>query len=259
MEKIDGIRIADKIYHRIGCLKGRGIRTDVIMVGEDKATESFVSRKQVSANRIGIDFHIIRLPTNITTEDMVAVVRASSDNSCVTAVIVQLPLPSHIDRDRVLAEISPDKDADVLNGGKNISPAVHVILEIMNDLKKDIADLHFAVVGYGELVGKPAYQFLTKQARSVCLLRRGDNIERGVSDVDVIILGTGSPHLISADMISDEAIVIDFGYGLTPDGKLVGDFNPKPSNKNIRYTPVPGGTGPILVAKLFENIVALKQ
>lgn len=258
-EKIDGKIIAEKIYQRVGDRQGEGICAAIIMIGADAATESFVTQKKKAALRTGIDLEIISLKEETTTEDMAKIVKKASDDSAITAVITQLPFPSHIDREKILLEISPDKDADVLNGGECYPPSVGVILEIMNYCNRDISVSNFVIVGYGELVGKPAYKFLAERARSARLLRRGDNLADNIAKSDVIILGTGSPRLVGSDMIRDGAIVIDFGYGLTKDSKLSGDFNPKESNKKILYTPVPGGTGPILVAKLFENIVALKK
>jgi methylenetetrahydrofolate dehydrogenase (NADP+) / methenyltetrahydrofolate cyclohydrolase len=172
--------------------------------------------------------------------------------------VVQLPLPSEADKSQIISAIPSEKDVDSLNGGRLMAPSVGTVLEIINYLGRDISALNFAVVGYGELVGRPIYEFLSGKAKSVKLFRRGADFG-GLSDADVVVSGTGHPCLLTPKVLKDGAIVIDFGYGLNEDGKVEGDFHPEDSTKNIFYTPTPGGTGPILVAKLFENAVLLKD
>jgi len=259
MDKLDGQKIAEIIYSRINSNIKRRLKLVVVMVGDNPSTESFVAQKKKAALKIGVDFEILRLPSDANTNEVERVVKKASEDPLITAIVVQLPLPAQIDKERVLLAISPEKDADSLNKGRLPVPAVGVVTEIISFLEKDIKSLNFAVIGYGQLVGKPVYEFLLKKAKSVSLLRRGDNLVGGIKEVDVIVTGTGSPGLIKADMIREGIIVIDFGYGLTSDGKLSGDFSPGISTKQIYYTPTPGGTGPILVAKLFENIYNLSS
>jgi len=259
MDKIDGKEIAEKIYSRIENKPKRGLKLAVIMAGENPSAESFVAQKKKVALRTGVDFEILRFPANTTTEEAVEVVKGASINPAITAIVVQLPLPNQIDREQVLATISPEKDADSLNNGAVLAPSVGAVLEIINHLDKDIGFLNFAVVGYGILVGKPIYDFLLGRVKSVRLLRRGDNLKEGLAGADVIVTGTGSPGLIKDDMAREGTIIIDFGYGLTNDGELKGDFDATGLTKQIYYTPTPGGTGPILVAKLFENIYELNK
>ncbi len=257
MDKIDGQKIAETIYARINSSIKRRLKLVVIMVGDSPSTESFVAQKRKAALKTGVDFEILRLSSDANTNEVEDIVRQASKNPVITAIVVQLPLPAQIDRERVLQAIALEKDADSLNGGKLLAPAVGTVTEIISFLGKDIGSLNFAVIGYGKLVGKPVYEFLLKNAKSTSLLRRGDDLAEGIKEADVIVSGTGSPGLIKADMMREEAIVIDFGYGLTTDGKLSGDFDSGVSTKQIYYTPTPGGTGPILVAKLFENICGL--
>jgi len=227
------------------------------MVGDNPSTESFIAQKKKAALKTGVDFEILRLSADASTNEVEDIVQQASKDPLITAIVVQLPLPTQIDRERVLGAIAPEKDADSLNKGRLPAPAVGVVTEIISFLGKDIKSLNFAVIGYGQLVGKPVYEFLLKRAKSVSLLRRGDNLVEGIKEADVIVAGTGSPDLIKADIVREGTIIIDFGYGLTSDGKLRGDFDPSISTKQIYYTPTPGGTGPILVAKLFENIYDL--
>ena len=257
MDKIDGQKIAEIIYARINSNIKRGLKLVIVMVGDSPSTESFIAQKKKAAFRTGVDFEILRLPADASTNEVEDIVQQASKDPLITAIVVQLPLPTQIDKERVLRAIAPEKDADSLNGGRLLAPAVGVVAEIISFLGKDIKSLNFAVVGYGQLVGKPVYEFLLKRAKSVSLLRRRDNLAEGIMKADVIIAGAGSPGLIKTDILHEGAIVIDFGYGLTSDGKLSGDFSPDVSTKQIYYTPTPSGTGPILVAKLFENIYNL--
>jgi len=257
MDKIDGQKIAEIIYSRINNKTKRGLKLVVVMVGSDPSTVSFVTQKKKAAIKTGVDFEILHLAADTNTSEAERIVKQASKDSSITAIVVQLPLPEQIDKERVLRAIAPEKDADSLNKGRLSAPAAGVVAEIISFLGKDIKALNFVVIGYGQLVGKPVYEFLLKRARLVSLLRRGDDLVEGIKEVDVIVTGTGSPGLIKAHMVREGTIIIDFGYGLTDDGKLRGDFDSEGLTKQIYYTPTPGGTGPILVAKLFENIYDL--
>ena len=259
MEEINGREIAKDIYSRIGDKSNQKLKLAVIMAGADKATESFVAQKRKAAAKTGVGFEIIGFPEDVSTEEMEEAVKKASDDRQITAIVTQLPFPPQIDKQRVLAAISPKKDADSLNGGSLIPPSAGTVLEILDYLNKDVKSLNFAIVGYGELVGKPVYDYLSGKAKSAALLRRGSDLNTELANADVIVSGTGKFGLITPDMVRDGAIVIDFGYGSDENGNTGGDFNPTGSGKNILYTPTPGGTGPILVAKLFENIVSLSR
>jgi methylenetetrahydrofolate dehydrogenase (NADP+)/methenyltetrahydrofolate cyclohydrolase len=258
MERIDGKEIAERIYSRIGDKSGCGIKLAVIMAGGDKATEAFIAQKRKAAVRTGIGFEVINLPGEVTTKEFKKALTDISQNPEITAIVTQLPFPPGVDKLEIISAIPYEKDADALNGGGLIPPSAGTVLEIIDYLGQDISFLNFAVVGYGELVGKPVHEFLSKKAKSVKLFRRGDSFE-ALSGADVVISGTGSPRLITPAILKNNSIVIDFGYGQNENGKIEGDFYPGGSDKNILYTPTPGGTGPILVAKLFENIVLLKN
>jgi len=257
MDKINGQKIAETIYARINNKTKRGLKLVVVMAGSDLSTVSFVAQKKKAALKTGVDFEILHLAADANTSEAERIVKQASEDPLITAVAVQLPLPAQIDIERVLSAIALEKDADSLNGGRLLAPSVGTVVEIINFLGKDAESLNFAVVGYGKLVGKPIYNFLLGRAKSVSLLRKGDNLVERFMKADVIVAGTGSPGLIKAHMVREGTIIIDFGYGLTGDGKLRGDFDSEGLTKQICYTPTPGGTGPILVAKLFENIYDL--
>jgi len=256
MEKINGKEIAEKIYSRIGSENG-GLKLAVIMAGADKATESFVAQKKKAALKTGVDFELLNFPADTTTKELSEVVKRASDNPEITAIVTQLPFPPQVDKREVLSAISRQKDADSLNGGDLPAPAVGTVIEILSHLNKDISSINLSVIGYGELVGKPVYDYFSGRAKSATLSRRGSDLSSDLKDADAVVSGAGKFGLITPDMLKDGAIVIDFGYGMDENGNMGGDFNPEESDKNIVYTPTPGGTGPILVAKLFENIVSI--
>jgi len=186
MEKIDGREIANKIYSRIGNKSEQGIKLAVIMAGNDKATESFVAQKKKVADKVGIGFETIALSDETTTEEFKETIIRMSQDQEVTAIVTQLPFPSGVDKSEIISSIPPEKDADALNGGIVMAPSVGTVVEIIDYLKRDISSLNFAVIGYGELVGKPVYKFLSEKAKSVKLLRRGESLG-ALSDVDVTI------------------------------------------------------------------------
>ena len=257
MEKIDGKEIAEKIYSRIGDRSKQALKLAVITVGATKATEAFVAQKKKAAIRTGIAFKTIDLPAEAKTEEVEKELLIASKDAEITALVAQLPFPPQIDKKKALAAIAKEKDVDSLNGGPFVSPSVGTVLEILDYLGKDMASLNFAVVGHGELVGRPIYEFLSNgKAKSAKLFRRGDSL-KDLAEEDIVVSGTGNPGLIKPNMLRDESIIIDFGYGTKEDGKTGGDFSAEESPKNILYTPTPGGTGPILVAKLFENIISI--
>lgn len=257
MEIIDGRKIADAILNRIGDVSAYKLKLAIVFIGDDRATKSFVEQKKKVANKLGIEIILANIQNDAPTKEVVKVIQELSNDSGVTGIVVQLPLPNHIETGEVLSAIVPTKDVDALYGNIFIAPAVLVVLEIINYLNQDIANLNFSVVGQGRLIGRPIFDFFKNKTKSMQVLRRGDDIKNMIFASDVIISGAGDAGIITPDMIKENAIVIDFGCGLDKDGKIRGDFNAVDSNKNFFYTPTPYGTGPILVAKLFENIVSV--
>ncbi|MBI2278735.1 MAG: bifunctional 5,10-methylenetetrahydrofolate dehydrogenase/5,10-methenyltetrahydrofolate cyclohydrolase [Candidatus Brennerbacteria bacterium] len=283
---IDGRKIAGEILARLKKCPASNKFLAVILVGDDPASASFVKQKENVARALGVDFRVIRLPQEVSEADLRAKVeeltRDDSPAGGCGGVILQLPLPAHINRDRVIAAIPFEKDADNLRGGDLVlSPAAGVVEEILKIVPTlsrtrdgigencKIENLSMAVVGLGFLVGKPITAWLKGKARELLTLDVSDDLAR-LKDADVVILGVGKAGLVRPEMLKDGALVIDFGYSRAADGKLHGDFsasqigNWKPARPaggleigNLRYTPVPHGTGPILVAKLFENFYVL--
>lgn len=248
---------------------------DEIGRGGDPASLSFVKQKGKTARGLGIDFRVYKFPEKITQDELRdEILKIVSHKTC-GGVVIQLPLPSHINAQFVLNVISREKDVDVLGeralgafyAGRNpvLPPAVGTVDVILSKVNCHLSNVTVAVVGLGALVGKPVTTWLMGKAKEIYLLDKGSDF--GVlKSADIIISGAGIPGLIKPEMLKENAIVIDFGYSIGEDGKISGNLDVSSSKVNkpmklkaIHYTPTPGGTGPILVAKLFENFYKLAQ
>ncbi len=266
MAAIDGRKIAQEI---IGELKGQPKPEKflaAILVGEDPASASFVQQKAVVAKELGVDFRLYRFPADIKQDVLRKEVLKIAQHTTCGGVIVQLPLPEHIDPQYVMNVISREKDVDVLGeralgafyaGRSPVQPpAVGVVEKILLTTSYQLLNARVAVIGRGALVGKPVATWLAGKARDLRVLHRGSDFS-ALRDADLVVTGAGEPGLIKPDMLKPGAGVIDFGYG-EANGKLVGDLDTSHDLSHLAfYTPTPGGTGPILVAQLFENFYTL--
>lgn len=263
---IDGRRIAQEMIGVLSELSVPPKYLAVVLVGDNSASESFVVRKERIAASLGIDFRIQRFSKESTEKELVAAVHhLAADERC-GSIIVQLPLPDHMDRNKVLSAIPGEKDVDVLGRdalgtfysgtGLVLPPAARVVEKVAEACKRDLTHSRVAVVGPGFLVGKPVATWLTGKVPETLLFEKGSDFGL-LREAEIVVSGTGVPGLLTVDLLKENALVIDFGYG-EKEGKLLGDFNPYGAEeKGISYTPTPGGTGPTLVAALFENFYRL--
>jgi len=271
---VDGKRIADGILERLAALPAPKKFCAAILVGEDAASVSFLKQKENTAKRIGVDFRLYRFPEEIKNDDLRREVGKIAAHKTCGGVIVQLPLPSQLNRHYILNAIPPEKDIDVLGEralgafyterGKALPPAVGVVESICEAQKYILGTHGVAIVGLGVLIGRPIANWIMRKAKETFLLRSTSDMSL-LKHADLVITGVGMAGLIKPEMLKTGAAVIDFGYDRAADnpvsasGKsaMRGDFSPeglKPDDSRIAfYTPTPGGTGPILVAKLFEN------
>ncbi|MFA6364994.1 MAG: bifunctional 5,10-methylenetetrahydrofolate dehydrogenase/5,10-methenyltetrahydrofolate cyclohydrolase [Candidatus Paceibacterota bacterium] len=260
MNRIDGKKIAADIVANLQKKTTPKKFLAAFCVGKNQSSVIFLKQKKRIADIIHIDFRLITLSQNIEESEVCREIKKIGEDSMCGGIIVQLPLPSHLDMRRVVNSIPPEKDIDVLSDAARArsaenkkaiyQPAVGTIDAILQNTHIEISKKKVAIVGMGTLVGKPIAAWLRGKCEELTCLDKGDDI-RKVKRADVVILGTGVPHLIDGMMVNEGALVIDFGYG-EKDGKVCGDFNPFPI-ENFYYTPTPGGTGPILVAQLFKN------
>lgn len=230
-----------------------------ILVGSDSASLSFLKQKKTVAEQLGVKFELIKLPASLSQEALEESVRKISRRSNVGGVIVQLPLPKKFDRVPVLNAIGISKDVDVLNGenSKVLAPAAGALERILRKVNFKPEEKRVVVVGSGILIGEPSVKWLMKRARKLTVFNKGGIDRKTLSQADLIVSGTGVPGLIRGRDVKKGAVVVDFGYG-KKSGVLMGDVDFKSASKKTdKITPVPGGTGPIVVAMLLKNFFDL--
>lgn len=270
---IDGKVISEKILDDLRIRPGswREKFMGAMLVGEDPASLNFLRQKERVAKDLGVSFRLYRAPADVTTDDLRSEIGMLSRPKNCGGFIVQLPLPEQVNRHYALNAIPKEKDVDCLGekalgafytGRGEISPpAVETVSEILKSQitnNKNLRDLKFILIGAGFLIGKPVGFWLQNKAGEVTIYDSSvKNFHPNLKEADVVISGAGRAGLFSADDLKGGALVIDFGFNRTSDG-IVGDFDPAGAEeKKVVYTRTPGGTGPILVAKLFENFLKL--
>lgn len=284
--EIDGKKIAEAIYEKLKSFPAPEKFLAGVLVGSDAASRSFLAQKKKAAGELGLDLRVYEFPVEISGDKLRKEVgRISGQKSC-GGVILQLPLPGHINAQYVLNAIPPEKDVDVLGEralgafyagrGKVLPPVVAVAEEILKIFPIDLKQSVVAVVGPGRLIGKPMATWLLGKTKELIVLYRGADLGE-LKKADLVILGAGVPGFIKAEMLKGGAGIIDFGYSSAridadKDGaqmnadvkrKITGDLDESSlqakSSKLSFYTPTPGGTGPILVAKIIENFYKLNS
>ena len=236
-----------------------------ILVGENPASISFIKQKEKTAKELGIDFRTYEFQEGISQGELIQEIGGIANQKSVGGVIIQLPLPERFNGQEILDAIPAEKDIDVLgkqaleifNAGKSkiLPPAVEVVKEIIENRGLRIADLNAVIIGAGNLIGKPIAAWLKNKTAELAILNsKTENIKEELKDADIIISGAGKANLFSAEDLKENAVVIDFGYSMI-NGKISGDFNPNQISNyetaQLKYTPTPSGTGPILVAEMW--------
>lgn len=270
---IDGQKIAQEIFKELK-IKFQKLPPKIfaaVIVSEDPTNLTFLNQKQKFAKELGIDFRIYQYPSDITNEQLRKEVVRISKSSQVGGVIIQLPLPAHLNRQAILNAVGKEKDVDCLSerslGGFYtdrwiLPPAVGVIERILRIMNYELKNKKVAVVGAaGFLVGKPVSIWLMDKVAELYLFEKNTReLKKELKEVDLVITGVGKAGLIKPEMLKEGAGIIDFGCSFV-DGKIRGDFDFGPLvNSDLRlvfYTPTPGGTGPILVAQIFSNFYTL--
>ncbi len=265
--KIEGKIIVEEINERLKGGQKPAHFLAGILAGENPASKSFLLQKKKAAEALGVDFRIYEFPENIKADNLRKEVLKIANHRTCGGVIVQLPLPGAINAQYILNAVPPNKDIDVLGEralgafytkrGIALPPAVEVVKEILTKVPIDLGNSCVAVVGPGQLIGKPISIWLEGQVRELLVLDKGSDFGL-LKNADLVICGVGLPGLIKKDMLKKNAGVIDFGYGKNLQGKISGDLDLDSVDDHLYfYTVTPGGTGPILVAKLLENFYKL--
>ncbi|TSC91802.1 MAG: methylenetetrahydrofolate dehydrogenase (NADP+) / methenyltetrahydrofolate cyclohydrolase [Parcubacteria group bacterium Licking1014_17] len=266
---IDGKKIAAKILEGAKSAITKSYRElALVLVGGDAGSLKFLELKQKAAGKVGIDAKLYKYSEEITTEKLVEEITFLAESEDVGGIIVELPLPSHIISERVLDAVPVSKDPDMLSGaaqnlfysGKSeiMPPSIRAVQEIIENIGFNVREKNCAVFGQGLLVGKPVAHWLSFIGAKVSVIDEFTPEPRKVSSkADLIVSGVGKPGLITADMVKDGAVVIDFGYAKAGE-EMKGDVDYDNVSKKASFiTPVPGGVGPIVVAAVIENTVKL--
>jgi 5,10-methylene-tetrahydrofolate dehydrogenase/methenyl tetrahydrofolate cyclohydrolase len=223
-------------------------------------TKKYLEMKTNRAAAVGIELIVVELPFTADTETAIAAVTAATKNA--DGVVVQLPLPAHIDSAKVLSAVPADKDPDgFLYGevdGACFSPVVGAIDEISNRHAVEWTGKQVVVLGEGRLVGRPAAAYARVQGAVVTVLTKETYSEDTLRTADIIISGIGQPHFIKPNMIKAGAVIFDAGTS-EDGGVLAGDVDPSVATVAALITPVPGGIGPITIAYLLRNLVKLAE
>ena len=260
---IDGRAIAKKLKlklrEEISSL-GSPLRLEVILVGDDKASAQFVGIKEKLGNELGVGVRRHEYEVGVAEEDLAELITRLNNDEKSTGIIIQLPLPAHLDSEKLSNLIAPHKDVDALGReARVLSPVVGAVQEILKQANISVQDKKVLVLGQGKLVGKPIAIWLTQEGAAVSVADKDtQNTEELLNQAEIIVTGIGQAHFIKPQMIKDGVVLIDAGTSESS-GQLVGDADPTCADKCAIFTPVPGGVGPITVAKIFENLVKLRD
>jgi methylenetetrahydrofolate dehydrogenase (NADP+)/methenyltetrahydrofolate cyclohydrolase len=270
MQIIDGKTLAAEILGKLKLGPAPKKFLGAVLVGDDKGSVSFLKQKEKTAKELGVDFRLYQFPVDIKNDELRDEVGKIAGHKTCGGVIVQLPLPDQLNWYYILNAIPREKDVDVLSAhaigdfyvgrSKVLPPAVGTVEKILSTLNIELSTRSVAVVGLGLLVGRPIANWIMRRAKEAVLLRSVSDLGL-LENADIVVTGIGKAGLVKPEMLKDGAGIIDFGYG-TLEGKYSGDFdarNKKENGKLSFYTPTPGGTGPLLVAKLFENFYELNK
>lgn len=263
---IDGRVIASDILKQVQArLDGKRPLVRIIVMQPSLATESYLRIKEARANEAAVDLQIIRMEDDASTEDVIHKIGLGGANG----IVVQLPLPVHIDTNQVLNAIPVELDIDVLSqagyakfekGEQGIVPPVAgAVVEILSRANVEVSGKRVVVVGQGKLVGTPVLALLRRMgADAISIYKETPNPGDILKEANIIVSGAGEAHFITPDMVKEGAVLIDAGSSEL-NGSVAGDFHPDCVVKASVFTPVPGGVGPIAVAMLFKNVADLQE
>ncbi|PFK45988.1 bifunctional methylenetetrahydrofolate dehydrogenase/methenyltetrahydrofolate cyclohydrolase FolD [Bacillus cereus] len=270
---IKGNEVAEKkraqLKEEVVKLKEQGIVPGlaVILVGEDPASRSYVKGKEKGCEQVGIYSELIEFPDTITEERLLAEIDRLNEDERINGILVQLPLPKHIEEKAIIERISPEKDVDgfhpisvgrMMTGQDTFLPCTpHGIVELVKETNLDISGKHVVVIGRSNIVGKPVGQlFLNENATVTYCHSKTKNIKELAKLADILIVAVGRPKMVTADYIKEGAVVIDVGVNRLDTGKLCGDVDFDNVLDIAGYiTPVPKGVGPMTITMLLHNTV----
>ncbi|MDB4940029.1 MAG: Bifunctional protein folD [Candidatus Doudnabacteria bacterium] len=266
---IDGRKISAEILQQLkkelAALSFRPKLVDVL-VGDDPVTESYVRIKSKRAAEIGVDFEIKHFPNTITQQELEVEIEKINQIENIRGLIVQLPLPEHLDKQKILDQINPKIDVDMIcsqnanafyNGtAKMLPPTAAAVIGLLESVEPNLEGKNILVIGAGDLVGKPS-AFLLKQKGAIVTVADKETADliTPAQQAEIIVSGTGVAKLIGSNMVNSNSIVIDAGTAESAGG-IAGDADFEAVKDLVKaISPVPGGVGPLTVAMLLKNVV----
>ncbi len=271
---LDGVAAAKAIRQEVALkvakLKNRpGLAT--VLVGEDPGSRSYVDGKHRDCSQVGINSIRIELPQTVSQAELLNEIDILNSSKDCSGFIVQLPLPAHIDTNKVLSAIDPDKDADglhpinlgklVLSQGGVIPCTPKAIVELLGRNEISLSGKEVVIIGRGTTVGRPLSLLLSSKgidATVTIVHSKSSDIKSHTKRADVVIAALGKAHFLTADMVKEGVVAIDVGITRTSEG-LVGDIDPEVMKVASAFAPMPGGVGPMTRAMLLSNLLALHK
>lgn len=270
LKLIDGKQLAQKrrneIKETVETLKEQGIVPGlaVILVGEDSASQVYVRNKERACHEVGFYSEVYRLPEQTTQKELLQLIDRLNNDTKIHGLLVQLPVPEHIDEKAVIHAIHPNKDVDgflpqnmgsLLIGEPGFEPCTPKgCIDLIKQTGITIAGKHAVVVGRSNIVGKPAAVMLLRENATVTVCHsKTKNIKEVLLTADIIVSAVGKANFITGDMVKDGAVVIDVGMNRLENGKLAGDVDQASlADRDCWLTPVPGGVGPMTITMLLQ-------
>ncbi|MAO12970.1 MULTISPECIES: bifunctional methylenetetrahydrofolate dehydrogenase/methenyltetrahydrofolate cyclohydrolase FolD [unclassified Marinobacter] len=262
------VRVRQQVAAGVQARKAKGLRAPglaVVLVGNDPASHVYVGNKRKACDEAGILSLSYDLPEDTSQAALEALIDELNENPAVDGILVQLPLPSHLDADPILVKIRPDKDVDgfhpynigrLMQRKPCLRPCTPAgVITLLDSIGTPYKGQHAVIVGASNIVGRPmSMELLLKGATTTVCHRFTGNLEKFVGEADILIAAVGKPGIIKGEWVKPGATVIDVGINRMDDGKLCGDVDFAAAAERASYiTPVPGGVGPMTIATLLEN------
>ena len=270
---LDGKQLSQKIKEElkveVDLLKQKGInpKLAVIMVGNDKGSAVYVKNKSKACEKVGIEFEEFLFDENITMDELLETIDKLNKDDSINGILLQSPIPKHLDELKAFNRIAPEKDVDGFNPvnvgnlsiGRDcfISCTPYGIVKLLEHYNIETEGKNAVVIGRSNIVGKPMMQCLLEKNATVTVCHsRTKNLEEYTKKADILVAAIGKPKFVTENMVKENAVVIDVGINRMEDGKICGDVDFENVKEKVSYiTPVPGGVGPMTIALLLYNLV----
>ena len=262
-------KIRERLTNEVAELRKNGVtpKLAVIMVGDDKASTIYVRNKSKACDEIGIEFTEHLLPENTTQTELLKLIDELNSNKEINGILLQSPIPKHLDINEAFRKILPDKDVDGFNPvnvgklvlGQNtfVSCTPFGIIKLLEEYNISLEGKNAVIIGRSNIVGKPMSQCLLNKNATVTICHsKTNNLKEFTKKADILVSAIGKPKFVTKDMVKEGAIVLDVGINRNLEGKVCGDVDFENIKNMTSYiTPVPGGVGPMTIAMLMNNVV----